>query len=89
MCFELDDEDADDDEDKADDYDHKVLPKVTFWFDRHKYKFVHGVEIRPNISTRGESDDLDLCSICLQPWTMDKVHQMSPSGEIAKDRTVN
>ncbi|GKC49149.1 hypothetical protein Tco_1071894, partial [Tanacetum coccineum] len=66
----------DDDDDEDDDYDRKVLAKTTFWFDTHKYKFIHGVEIRPNICRRGESDDLDLCSICLKPWTMDKLHQI-------------
>ncbi|PWA94875.1 zinc finger, RING/FYVE/PHD-type [Artemisia annua] len=39
-------------------------------------------EISPNKRKRGERDDLDLCSICLKPWT--SVHQMSclPCGHI-------
>ncbi|GJW33446.1 zinc finger, RING/FYVE/PHD-type containing protein [Tanacetum coccineum] len=72
-------------EEEKDSYkDFMLYPQVTS-FKHDTGESVHGIQVTDlPLSTDHKRYEFDLCPICLKPWTLDKIHQMSclPCGHM-------
>ncbi|PWA65504.1 Apple-like protein [Artemisia annua] len=81
MKFEIEEETEEDDVYK----DLLLHPEVTSWFDDDTGETDHGIQvINVRLSTDCKRHAFNLCPFCLDPWTLDKIHQMSclPCGHM-------